>query len=158
MLGAAMSVRQSVKTLLDEMLLKNVQSKVKIVHEAIPQLYIEHMHVQQDGFSVAEIGRAAGKEIISKLIEKLVEKLTTLAYDALVNYFKARADEFKNAQAQPQDGVTVKLIWTNIAGMASIRAVINAIRGNLTVGSLSDLALPSLSTPEIKIEADKKFD
>jgi hypothetical protein len=128
------------------------------VHEAVPELYLENIKDQQEQFApLAALGKMAGKEIISGLIEKLVDKISTLAYEALVNFFKARAAEFKEAQARPQDGVTVKITWSNIPGMTTIRAVINAIRGNLSIGNLTDLTLPSFSIPDIKIEADKKF-
>jgi hypothetical protein len=158
-LGAALSVRYSVRNVLNEILVKNVSTKVKIIHEAIPELYLENYSDKQEHLSpIAALGIEAGKEVILKIIEKLVEKLTELAYQALVNYFKARAAEFKEAQAKPQDGVTVKIIWINIPGMSTIRAAINALRGNLSLGNLADLALPNIPTPEIKIAADKKFD
>ncbi len=158
-LGAALSIRQSVRNVLNDILIKNIPSKVKIVHEAIPELYLENMDDHQEQFApLAALGKMAGKEIISKLVEKLIDKLSTLAYEAVSNFFKARAAEFKEAQAQPQDGVTIKLTWNNIKGMSAIRTVINAIRGNLSIGNLSDLALPSFPVPDIKIEADKKFD
>jgi hypothetical protein len=154
-LGAAISIRQSVKNVLNDILVKNIATKVKIVHEAIPELFLEHYPGQQENFAPLA---SMGKEIISKLVEKLVEKLSTAAYEAVVNFFKARAAEFKEAQAQPQDGVTVKLTWNNIPGMSTIRTVINAIRGNLSIGNLTDLAIPSLPVPDIKIVADKQFD
>ncbi len=158
-LGAAQSIRQSVKNVLNDILKNNISSKVKIVHEAIPELYLENFADQEEGFSVTDVvGKVAGKEIIAKIVEQIIEKLSTMAYDALGNFFKARAAEFKQAQAQPQDGVTIKLIWSNITGMSAIRSVINAIRGNLYIGNLKDLALPKFSAPDIKIEADKKFD
>lgn len=158
-LGAAISIRQSVKNVLNDILVKNIASKVKIVHEAFPELYLENINDQQEQFApLAALGKMAGKELIAKIIEKLVEKISTQAYEAVVNFFKARAAEFKEAQAQPQDGVTVKLTWQNIPGMSAIRTVINAVRGNLSVGNLTDLAVPSLPVPGISIEADKKFD
>jgi len=158
-LGAALNIRQSVKNVLNDMLLKNISTKVKIVHEAIPELYLEHYNDQQENFSPLDmLGKAAGKQIISKLVEKLVDKLSTLAYEALGNFFKARAAEFKEAQAQPQDGVTIKLTWNNITGMSTIRTIINAIRGDLSIGNLADLSLPNIPKPDIKIVADKNFD
>jgi hypothetical protein len=42
--------------------------------------------------------------------------------------------------------------------MSSIKAIISAIKGNLSLNSLSSLSLPQLSAPEIQITADKKFD
>lgn len=158
-LGAAISIRQSVKNVLNDILIKNIATKVKIVHEAVPELYLEHYSDQQEQFApLAALGATAGKEIISKLIEKLIEKISTEAYNAVVSFFKARAAEFKNAQAQPQDGVTVKLTWSNIGGMSAIRAIINAIRGNLSMGNLTDLTLPNLPVPSISIIADKRFE
>jgi hypothetical protein len=158
-LGAAKSIRQSIKTVLNEMLQKNISTKVKIIHEAIPELYLEYFESNQEQFSATNVlGKLAGNEIISKLVEKISELISSKAYDALVNFFKARAAEFKDAQAQPQDGVTVKLSWANVPGMAAIRTIINAIRGNLSIGNLSDLSMPNLQVPDISIVADKKFD
>jgi hypothetical protein len=158
-LGVAQGIRHSVKTILNDMLLKNVSSKVKIVHEAFPELYLENYEERIEQFSLANaLGSIAGKEVISKLVEKLVEKISDIAYQSLGNYFKARAAEFKAAQAEPQDGVTIKLIWKNIQGMSAIRSVINAVKGNLSLSNLSGLSLPSISAPEIEITADKKFD
>lgn len=158
-LGVGMGIRKSVKDVLNDILVKNVSSKVKIVHEAMPELYLENYEDAQEQFSVTDvIGKVAGKEIITTLVSKLIEKISGQAYDAVVNFFKARAAEFKEAQAQPQDGVTVKITWSNISGMSTIRTVINAIRGDLSIGNLSNLTLPNFSTPDIKIVADKKFD
>lgn len=158
-LGAAISIKQSVKTVLNDMLLKNIATKVKIVHEALPELYLQYSADRQEHLGPQEsIGKLAGKEIISKLVELLTEKVSSKAYEAVVNLFKARASEFKEAQAQPQDGVTVKLTWSNVPGMSAIRTIINAVRGDLSIGNLSDVSIPSLSVPDIKIVADKKFD
>ena len=155
-LGAAISIRQSVRNVLNDILIKNISTKVKIIHEAIPELFLENYPDQESPLDM--LGKVAGKEIISKLVEKLIDKFATAAYEAVVNFFKARAAEFKEAQAQPQDGVTVKLTWTNIPGMSTIRTIINAIRGNLSIGNLTDITMPSLPVPDIKIVADKKFD
>ena len=158
-LTAAMHVRNAVKVVLKDILKKNIGSKVKIVHEAVPELYLEHISDQQEQFAPLDmLGKVAGKEMIGKLLEALTEKLSGKAYDAVVAFFRARAAEFKTAQAAPQDGVTIKLVWTNVQGMSAIRAIIGAIRGNLSLGNLSDLSLPNITAPEISIVADKKFD
>lgn len=158
-LGTAISIRQAVKSVLHEILIKNVSTKVKIVHESLPELYLSRVNDPAEQFSpLNALGKMAGKEIISKLVEKLIEKLSGSSYNALSNFFKARATEFKEAQAQPQDGVTIRLTWTNISGMSTIRTIINAIRGNLSIGNLTDLALPNFPAPAIQVEADKKFD
>jgi len=164
-LGAAISIRHAVKNVLNGMLLKNVSNKVKIIHEAVPEKYLEYINDGEGESSLASIAKSiggialgGGKQILTGIIEKLVEQLSERAYKALANFFKARAAEFKQAQAQPQDGVTVRIVWTNIQGMSTIRTVINAIRGKLSLGSIADLALPNIPAPEIKILADKKFD
>ena len=158
-LGAAISVKHQVRNVLNEILIKNIATKVKIIHEQFPELYLENYNVREEQFApLAAIGAAAGKEILSKIIEKLVEKLVDQAYTAVANYFKARAAEFKEAYAKPQDGVTVKMIWVNIPGMATIRTIFNAIKGKLSLGNLADLVLPNIPLPEIQVFPDRKFD
>ena len=164
-LGAAISIRHSVKNVLNGILLKNVGNKVKIVHEAVPELYLEYINDEEAESSLASIAKSvggialgAGRQVLARIIEKIVEQLSERAYQALANFFKARAAEFKQAQAEPQDGVTVKITWTNIQGMSSIRAVINAIRGKVSLGNIADLALPNIPAPEIKVLADRMFD
>jgi hypothetical protein len=157
--GAAINIKQSVKIVLNDMLLKNISTKVKIVHEAMPELYLQHYADQQQQLTMPDaIGKRAGKEITAKLVEALTEKVSSKAYEALVNFFKARAAEFKEAQSQPQDGVTLKLTWNNVPGMSAIRTIISAVQGNLSIGNLSDISVPVLSVPDIKIVADKKFE
>ncbi len=157
-IGSAITIRQSIKKVLHEILIQNISSKVKIIHEAIPELYFESSQDQEEEFSIGSaLGKFTGKKLIAGIIEKLIGKISSVAYDAVVNFFKTRAAEFKQAQAQPQDGVTVKLIWKNVQGMSAIRAIINAIKGKLSIGNLSDLTIPNFTAPEIKIEADKQF-
>ncbi|MBI5646904.1 MAG: hypothetical protein HY962_08215 [Ignavibacteriae bacterium] len=163
--GAFISIRYSIRTVLQNLLIKNVGSKVKIIHETMPEMYLENYTVTQDQFSLASIGSAvgglalnAGKELLQKLVEKLVTVIADAAYNAVLNYFKAREKEFLAAQASPMDGVTVKIIWFNVPGMAAISAIINAIKGRLSVGNIADLVLPSLPAPEVKISAGKHFD
>lgn len=163
-LGAAISIRHAVKNVLNGILIKNIGNKIKIIHEAIPELYLEHINEYENESSLASLAKSVGgialsgsKEILTKIIEQLVEKLSEHAYQAVANFFKGRAAEFKEAQAQPQDGVTVKIIWSNIQGMTTIRNVINAIRGKNALSNISDMTLPNIPAPEIKIVADKKF-
>jgi len=164
-LGAVMGIRQSVKNVLNDMLKTNVGNKVKIIHEAIPEMFLENYTDQQEQLSFGDVTKAignislnTGKELITKLVEKLINKLSQLANDAIANHFKSRAAEFKQAQAGPEDGVTVQIVWTNIQGMSTIKAVINAIRGNLSIPNLADLSLPNIPTPEVIISAGKKFE
>ncbi|HTE25242.1 hypothetical protein [Flavitalea sp.] len=158
-LGGAIAIRQSIKHVLNGILIKNISTKVKLVHESIPELYLENYSDATEHFSPAAlIGKIAGKQVISKLVEKIIEKIAGSAYDSVAAFFKARATEFKEAQAQPQDGVTIKLGWKNVTGMSTIRTVIGAIRGNLSIGNLGNITMPSLQAPEIKVVADKRFD
>jgi hypothetical protein len=163
--GAFIAIRYNVRNVLHGILLKNVGSKVKIIHEAMPEMFLENFEDKQENFSFGGLGRSignmalnAGKEMVKKLIEKLIEKISQAAYKAVVNYFKSRVNEYMTAQAAPQDGVTIKIIWFNIPGMSSISAIINAFKGKLTAGNLTDLVLPSLPAPEVKISAGKNFD
>ena len=153
-LGAGLSIRNSVRKVLHDILVNNISTKVKIVHEAIPGLYLAHEEPAQAG----ELGKIAGNELVSKLVEKMIDKIAGDAYDAVVKFFKERANEFKQAQAEPQDGVTVKLTWTNVTGLSTVRKIIGAIKGDQPIGNLSDLAIPNLPAPQIRISADKQFD
>ena len=164
-LGAAISIRNAVRNVLNNMLLRNVSNKVKIIHEAVPELYLENVSEYEGESSLASLARSVGgivvgggKEMIKKIIEQIVQKLSDRAYQSLSNFFKARAAEFKEAQAKPQDGVTVKVIWTNVQGMTTIRTVINAIRGKLSLGNIGDLTLPNIGAPDIRIMPDKQFE
>jgi len=159
LVGVGMKIRQSIKQVMHNMLMSNIVSKVKIIHEAVPELYLENFGGESEGFSITDVvGNLAGKEVIKKLVEKLVDELSQMAYEAMGSLFKSRAAEFKKAQEQPQDGVTIKLIWKNVSGMSAIRTLINAVRGNLSIGNLTNLTLPKFSNPEIVIVADKNFD
>jgi len=159
-IGASILIRNSVRNVLNNLLIKNVCHKVKIVHESIPEMYLDNIK-EEDFAPLAALGSLAlnaGKEVLKKIIEKLVEKISEQAYRAVVNYFKARVTEFKQAQAAIDDGVTIKIIWSNIPGMSTIRTIINAVRGKLSVGNLTNLTLPNIPVPEVKIFPGKKFD
>jgi hypothetical protein len=153
-LAAATAIRYSVRDVLQGILLQNVTNKVKIIHEAFPEMYLENYYDQQENGVVL----SSGKNLLTGLVESLVERLSGLAYHAIRDYLKARAVEFKQAQAEPQDGVTIKLSWLNIPGMSSIKTVFSAIRGNLPVGNLAQIKLPVIPKPEIQITAGKHFD
>lgn len=157
-IGAALTLRNSLRNVLHSILLRNVSNKVKIVHEMVPELYMESIAGENQQEAGGGVLLGAGKAILGKIVDKLIEKLVDLAMKGVVNYFKARAAEFKQAQSTRHDGVTMKIIWINIPGMSGIRAIINAIRGKASLGNLADLALPNIPTPEVKIFAGKKFD
>ncbi|HVO73924.1 MAG TPA: hypothetical protein VMT35_07870, partial [Ignavibacteriaceae bacterium] len=159
-LGVSIKIRNSVRKVLNDLLIKNVCHKVKIIHEAMPELYIDN--VSEENFtpweSVKSMVLNTGKEILKKIIEKIMAKISEPAYKAVLTYFKTRAAEFKHAQSLPDDGVTVKIMWLNVPGMSAIRAVIKAVKGNLSLGKISDLSIPNIPVPEIKIAAGKIFD
>jgi hypothetical protein len=163
--GVAQSITQALKNTLNTMLLKNVSNKVKIIHETFPELYLENYPDQPEHFSFGGYAKKvggwalnAGKGLMTKIIEKLTEKLSGSAYQEILNFLKARANELKQAQAEPQDGVTIQISWKNITGLSALRSVISSIKGNLSIPNLGDLAVPGLPTPEIQIKADKKFE
>lgn len=151
LLGAAAGIRHSARGVLQSMLLGNVSGKVQIIHEAFPEMYLENYADPQENLL------GSGKSILTGLVENLVNKLAGKAYDEIREYFKSRANEFKQAQAEPQDGVTIRLVWTNVPGLAAIKTIISAIRGNLSFNPAT-LTFPSLSKPEIVVKAGKHFD
>lgn len=155
MVGTAISIRQTLSKVLNSSLLNNVQQKVKIIHEAFPELYLENMQDSEGGDN--EVAASVGKQLVKTVVEKLTEKICGQAYEAVLTFFKSRAAEFKGAQALPQDGVTIKIMWLNVTGMSTIRTIINAVQGKLSLGSIDSLSLPNLSVPQIQVVADKKF-
>ena len=160
--GAAISISYAIRNTLNGILLRDVKSKVKVIHEAMPELYLENYEPNAQQFApLAALGGVAasvGKDLLVKLLEKLVEKFTAYAVKAVENYFRARAGEFLQAQKNNANGVTVKIIWFAIPGMSAIAAVINAVKGNLSVGNLANLALPSLPVPDVRVLPGKQFD
>jgi hypothetical protein len=153
-LGTAALLKNSVRGILKDILIKNITSKVKIVHEAFPEMFIERYRDQQ------EIGNVLGsaKTILTSLITKLIDKIAGRVFDQIKDYFKARAEEFKRAQAEPEDGVTISVKWRNVAGLSALKTAISAIRGNLSLGSLTQLSAPNLPAPEIHVKAGKHFE
>jgi hypothetical protein len=150
-LGAASGIRHSVKEVLHSMLLGNVSGKVQIIHEAFPEMFLENYTDPQENLL------GSGKSILTALVENLVNKLAGKAYDEIRDYFKSRAAEFKQAQAEPQDGVTIKVVWSNVPGLAAVKTILSAIRGNLSFNPAM-LSFPSLPKPEILVKAGKQFD
>ncbi len=155
-IAAATIIRYAVREVLRGILLQNITNKVKIIHEAFPEMYLENYFDHDQPEPGASTG--AGKNLLTGLVNQLIERFSGLAYHEIRDYLKARAGEFKQAQAQPEDGVTIKLSWMNVPGMATIKTIITAIRGNLPVGNIAQLKLPVIAKPEIKISAGKHFD
>jgi hypothetical protein len=150
-IGAAESIRISLRETLHNILLKNVGSKVKIVHESVPELYLQHIPESE------EFMGSIGKIALEKLVEKLTEKFVDAAYDGVKGFFKARVGEFKDALSKPDDGVTIQIIWQNVPGMTQLRSVIALIRGEGSIGDLANISMPTLPLPTLKIVAGKNF-
>ncbi len=150
-IGAASGIRHSVKEVLHSMLAGNVSGKVQIIHEAFPEMFLENFDDPQENLL------GSGKTILTALVETLVNKLAGKAYDEIRNYFKSRSAEFKQAQAEPRDGVTIRVLWSNVPGLAAVKTLISAVRGNLSFNPAM-LSFPGLPKPEIVVKAGKQFD
>jgi hypothetical protein len=160
-LGAAKSIETSMRNTLHGILVNHIGDKVKLIHETGPQPQTEEFL----GAAVGAIGRAVSGAaggvavgLLKSLLEKLANILLDKAVKAVENYLKARAAEFIAAQADAKDGVTVKVTFNNVPGMAAISTLIQAVKGKLTLGNIADIALPTLPTPEVAVKADKQFD
>ena len=166
--GAAITIRQSVRSLLNGVLMNNIGDRVKIIHEAMPELFLENLtgDAEEEQFSPFDVLRkvtktislSPAKALLTSLVSKLVNKFATKAYESISAFFKTRGKEFKQAQAEVQDGVTLELKWKNVPGMSSLRTVIKAVKGNMQFGNLTDLSMPSVESPDLKIMAGKKFE
>jgi len=155
-IGAAQVIRNSVRDVLNNILIKDIGNKVKIIHEAVPELYLNNYTPENENSE--NFLPAIGKAVLTKLIEELTKKIVDAAYDAVVKFLKARAIEFINAQNDPNDGVTIKIIWNNISGMNTIKAIINAVKNKLSIGDLTNLVIPKFPLPDILIKPGKLFD
>ena len=169
-LSAAGTIRQVVRDILDNTLIRNVPHKVKIIHEAVPELYLENFEPAQEqllggvGRAVGAAARAVGgvvvkygKEALVKILEKLIEKLAAVVEQAVRTYLANRKQEFINA-ASREDGVTVKVIFSNMPIMSKLRLIINAMKGQASLGDLADFSMPALPTPSLSIMGGRQFD
>ena len=158
-LGTATTIKNSVRNILNTILKGHLSEKVKIIHESVPEMYLEADEVEQDQFiNVKDIGRNIGKNVISKMVQKLTETIAFRAYETVVAYLKSRPKVFIDAQSQPQDGVTISIIWNNMSGMSVIKSAISAINGKGSITNLRDLKLPNFTQPDVVIKAGKLFD
>jgi hypothetical protein len=150
-IGAAELLRNALKSKLTKSLLKNIKSKVKIVHEALPELYLRHVPESEEFLGSLK------KVAMEKIIEALTQKLLARAFQSVKVFFKSRAKEFTDALAQPDDGVTIRIAWKNVAGMAQIRSAINVLRGEGSLSNIGGINMPSLPTPVLTVHAGKSF-
>lgn len=175
--AAASGVRYSVRHVLRHVLLRHVGIKVKIIHEAMPELYLDHymphapyhhagaagLHHpgshhhghHHHGYAVA---LDPARALMVALVRKLIARIADSSFDNIVELFKTRAEEFKKAQAEQKDGVTIKLSWKNIAGLTALRALIGAIRHHQTLGDVSTLSLPAIPSPAMSVVAGRHFE
>lgn len=157
-LGIGSAIKSSIHGLAKDILKDHISSKVKIIHEAMPEMYLESETDILDHFSLKSLGQKIGTGVINRLVEKLTELISSKAYNAIVVFMKARSKEFVDAQGLPEDGVTLTIKWKNISGMVTIKSIISAIKGNLTLPNLADLKLPDLTNPDLSIKGGKLFD
>ncbi|QJX46072.1 hypothetical protein HMJ29_03605 [Hymenobacter taeanensis] len=162
-LSAVGTIRNVVRDILTNTLVRNVPHKVKFVHEAMPELYLENFEPAQEQF-LGGVARAAGgalvkfgKDALVKVVEKLINKFADVVYNSIITYLKSRKQEFITASAN-QSGVTVKAIFTNVPIMSKLRLVISAMKGTTNLGDLADFVLPSLPTPSVVIVGGRQFD
>lgn len=160
-IGVATNIKNSVQIVFKDILSNHISSKVKIIHEAMPEMYLESEDLH-DHFNIKDIGKSLGKAIGGSAIKKIVESLTNVvsskAYDAVLHFLKTRSKEFASAQAEPQDGVTISIVWKNVQGMSMIKSLITALKGGGGIPNLNDIAVPKLNAPDLVIKGGKNFD
>lgn len=160
-IGVATNIKNSVQVLFKDILSNHISSKVKIIHEAMPEMYLEAEDLH-DQFNLRDIGKTLGKAIGGSAIKKIVESLTNAvsskAYEAVLQFLKTRSKEFTSAQAEPQDGVTISIVWKNVQGMSMIKSLISALKGGGGIPNLSDITVPKLNAPDLTIKGGKNFD
>lgn len=157
--GAFLLINKSLKNGFHSIIKNNIDSKVKIIHESVPEIYLENLESKEEQFlSLNKIASVVGKGFISKITNKLMQIVLKEGQNLLFKIFKSRSVEFKKAQAEPDDGITVKISWHNISGMSALAKMIRSIKRKQALGSLSDIAITKLEDPKIIIVAGKSFD
>ncbi|MBK8518774.1 MAG: hypothetical protein IPL55_21575 [Saprospiraceae bacterium] len=141
-----------------EIINNNISSKVKIIHEAMPELYLEYESEIEENFNAKKLlGDVLGGSLVKNVMQKLTELMASKAFQAVLSFFKSRGKEYVDAQAQPADGVTICVEWKDVHGLVIIKSLISAVKGNGSLPSLKDLKLPTFGTPELVIKAGKQF-
>lgn len=150
-IGVAEGIRKSLRDTLNKVLVSKASSKVKIIHESIPELYLSYVPETE------QFAGAIGKIALQKVIEKLTERFVDAGYQAAKSFFKTRAAEFKDALTKPEDGITLRVSWAKVPGMAQIRSVIKLIRGEGSLGDLKNISLPTINAPTVTVTEGKNF-
>ena len=157
-IGVATTIKNSINDVFQDIVKNNISSKVKIIHEAMPELYLEHESEIEENFNAKKLlGNVLGGTLIKNVIQKLTELMSSKAFQAVLSFFKSRGREFVDAQAQPADGVTISVEWKDVQGLGIIKSIISAVKGNGSLPSLKEIKLPTFGTPELVIKAGKQF-
>ncbi|CAN5470804.1 hypothetical protein BH10BAC5_BH10BAC5_12450 [soil metagenome] len=126
-----------------------VKTKVKMIHESMPELYFENMTEENEG-GIKGI-------LIEAIVTKLVDKIIDYIFTAIENYLKARGTDFINAQKDDNYGVTVKLILSDVKGLKLIGNTVRSLRGKLSVPNIGSMNI-NFPTPSVEILPGYKFD
>lgn len=145
--SALLVVKSAVKGMLQQMLSSNIAGKVKIIHETFPEMYMENFTENEGVFMGV-------KNVLTGLLEKLADKFADNAFDGMRQVFRTRAAEFRKAQAEPDDGVTIGITWPHVSGLSALRSLFSRVNPGMMI---SDSMLQALNPggPEIIIKAGK---
>lgn len=157
-IGSIMRIRTLIRNTLHNSLIKNIRSNVKIIHESMPELYLEDSLDGAPQNQLESEGGGFGKAILEKVLAKVIDKVVDAAFEGVKVFFKSRAAEFIAAQANAADGVTVKVWFMGVPGMAQISAIISAMKGTLSVGNVFDFVLPSMPAADTQVSPGKVWD
>lgn len=144
-------IKSNLKDAFSKVLSKRLGSKVKIIHEATPELYLDRF-VEEENF----LGNLT-KNLLRNLIKSLAKKFGMAGYKVLKTHFKTSLNDFEGELAKPNDGVTVRLVWSKISGMQQLRSLIRIIRGKKGNINIGNLELPKIEKPTVQIKAGKQF-
>ncbi|MGC1240489.1 MAG: hypothetical protein WA874_02825 [Chryseosolibacter sp.] len=157
-IASIMRIRSLIHNTLHNSLIKNIRSNVKIIHETMPELYLENSPDGSPQSQMESEGGGIGKAILEKVLTKVIDKLVDAAFEGVKVFFKTRAAEFIAAQANPADGVTVKVWFTGVPGMAQVSAIISGLKGTLSIGNVFDFIMPSVPAADVQVSPGKVWD
>jgi hypothetical protein len=168
LIGLSNNIRTSFRDVLSNILIRNIGSKVKLIHEAYPEMYINELEMnEQEQFAPLAVAANAAKGLLvaqlMKILEKIIQRLADFVLNAVANFFKGRKQEFLSVQRGASDGVTIKITFMGIPGMSQLRLVLKLLRDpkNTSLGDVNDfLSLPGVMNivPDVKVFPNKQFD
>lgn len=154
--GAAIVFRAAIRDALNNILLKHASKQLKVVMETTEDQYLEEHFsslFRKGGSLLGGAAVAALQLVMQKLMKKLVDR----AIKAITEHLRTRKNDFIKAQEDPQQGLSLHLIFIDMPGMAQLKIFFKVKKGEpLSVGDLINPVLGAIPMPDLRIFPGRK--